>query len=85
MALPPPPIHPLSPSLISLMVSVDVKHHVYLSVAGSFIKVIKSHTVFAPSTASETSQEEITAKFEITYHVAIIVNLPAAASLLATL
>ena len=30
--LPPPsyPIHPFSPSLISLMVSVDVKHHVYL-------------------------------------------------------
>ena len=27
---PPPPVHPPQPSLISLMVSVDVKHHVYL-------------------------------------------------------
>ena len=32
LPLPPPlyPIPPFSPSLISLMVSVDVKHHVYL-------------------------------------------------------
>ena len=31
LPLPPPPypLPPLSPSLISLMVSVDVKHHVY--------------------------------------------------------
>ena len=28
--LPPIPFPPFSPSLISLMVSVDVKHHVYL-------------------------------------------------------
>ena len=27
---PPPPLPPFSPSLLSLMVSVDVKHHVYL-------------------------------------------------------
>ena len=32
LPLPPPPetLHPFSPSLISLMVSVNVKHHVYL-------------------------------------------------------
>ena len=32
LPLPPPPypLSPFSPSLISLMVSVDVKHHVYL-------------------------------------------------------
>ena len=32
LPLPPPPypLPPFSPSLISLMVSVDVKHHVYL-------------------------------------------------------
>ena len=29
-SIPPPPPPPFSPSLISLMVSVDVKHHVYL-------------------------------------------------------
>ena len=28
------PLPPLSPSLISLMVSVDVKHHVYLLTCG---------------------------------------------------
>ena len=34
LPLPPPPAHPLtlfSPSLISLMASVDVKHHVYIT------------------------------------------------------
>ena len=30
---PPYPLHPFSPSLISLMVSVDVKHHVYLLIS----------------------------------------------------
>ena len=29
-SIPPTPLPPFSPSLLSLMVSVDVKHHVYL-------------------------------------------------------
>ena len=38
---PPPLLHPsISPSLISLMVFVDVKHHVYLLISGEKLSKI---------------------------------------------
>ena len=44
----PPPLNhfpPFSPSLISLMVSVDVKHHVYFSLSLTLLSVCASFTV----------------------------------------
>ena len=49
---PPPPPPPFSPSLISLMLSVDVKHHVYILTAGSMDTAFR--TLF-PTTVERAS------------------------------
>ena len=58
LPLHPPPYahpHPFTPSLISIMVSVDVKHHVYL-VTSSLRPVVLFSAVFVPCTIIQQQQ-----------------------------